>query len=92
MNPADSVEETSSPYSSPTPNVCPPLNPIPPTSKVSTVIDHPTLVDLAVKLKDNAKLSGSNYLKWKIKISAILQLKHLLKLVNRTKAKEEAKR
>jgi hypothetical protein len=50
------------------------------------------MVDLAVKLKDNTKLTGSNYLEWKIKILAILQLKNLLKLVNGTKTKEEAER
>ena len=50
------------------------------------------MVDLAVELKDIAKFSGTNYLEWKIKISAILQLKHLLKLVNGTKSAEEAQR
>ena len=50
------------------------------------------MFDLAVELKDNAKLSRTNYLEWKIKISAILQLKNLLKLINRTKTPEEATR
>ena len=48
------------------------------------------MVDLAIELKDNSKLSGSNFLEWKMKISAILQLKHLLKLVNNTETEEEA--
>jgi hypothetical protein len=46
------------------------------------------MVDIAVELKENAKFSSTNYLEWKIKISAILQLK----LVNGTKSAEEAKR
>jgi hypothetical protein len=50
------------------------------------------MVDLAVELKDNAKLLGTNYLEWKIKISAILQLKHLLKLINGTETPEEAEK
>jgi hypothetical protein len=92
MNPADQIEDaTDLPFQSPLPTPETPL-PNPSTPKSSTVTYHPNMVDLAVELKDNAKLSSTNYLEWKIKISAILQLKHLLKLVNGTKSSKEAER
>ena len=89
MNPADLTKENtdSPPPSSPNYNASTISSPA-----LSAVIHHPNMVDLAVELKDNAKLSGTNYLEWKIKISAILQLKHLLKLVNGTETPEEAEK
>ncbi|PLW18034.1 hypothetical protein PCASD_19810 [Puccinia coronata f. sp. avenae] len=88
MNPADLAEEiTDLPPSSP-PNKSELKTPTTPSSPLSAVICHPNVVDLAVELKDNAKLSGTNYLEWKIKISAILQLK----LVNGTETPEEAEK
>jgi hypothetical protein len=89
MNPADLAEENTDlpPPSPPNYNASTISSPA-----LSAVIHHPNMVDLAVELKDNAKLSGTNYLEWKIKISAILQLKHLLKLVNGTETPEEAEK
>ena len=92
MNPADLAKEnTDLPPPSPS-NKLEPKTPTIPSSPLSAVICHPNMVDLAVELKDNAKLLGTNYLEWKVKISAILQLKHLLKLVNGTETLEEAKK
>jgi hypothetical protein len=92
MNPADSIEDsTDLAPQFPLPK-SKTFSSKPSTPKCSTVVYLPNMVDLAVELKDNAKLSGSNYLEWKIKISAILQLKHLLKLVNGTKSAEEAEK
>ena len=92
MNPADHTKDlTDLPPQVPL-SASEPLSSNPSSPDLSTVINHPNMVDLAVELKDNAKLSGSNYLEWKIKISAILQLKHLLKLVNGTETADEAER
>ena len=92
MNPADSTKDSTDLPDQFLPLLSESPSPIPSSPKPTTVDDHPNMVNLAVELKDNAKLSGSNYLEWKIKISAILQLKHLLKLVNGTKSAEDAKK
>jgi hypothetical protein len=90
MNPADPFEDTADLPDHITLPLPETPTSTPSTPEFTTVLDHPNMVDLAVELKENAKLSGTNYLEWKIKISAILQLKHLLKLVNGTESAEEA--
>ncbi|PLW29473.1 hypothetical protein PCANC_26058 [Puccinia coronata f. sp. avenae] len=92
MNPADPFEDTTDlpdHITLPSPEAS---SSTPSAPEFTTVLDHPNMVDLAVELKENAKLSGTNYLEWKIKISAILQLKHLLKLVNGPESAEEAEK
>jgi hypothetical protein len=92
MNPADPIKDSTDlppQFTFPTSRK---TSSKPSTPKRCTVIHLPNMVNLAVELKDNAKLSGTNYWEWKIKISAILQLKHFLKLVNGTKTSEEAKK
>lgn len=39
------------------------------------------MVELSIELGEKNKLTGANYLEWKSKVSSILQLKHLLRLV-----------
>ncbi|KAI7954364.1 hypothetical protein MJO28_004764 [Puccinia striiformis f. sp. tritici] len=48
------------------------------------------MVEFSVDLGEKNKLSGSNYLDWKSKISSVLQLKHLLRLVLKKESSEEA--
>ncbi|KAA1095011.1 hypothetical protein PGT21_050223 [Puccinia graminis f. sp. tritici] len=48
------------------------------------------MVEFSVDLGEKNKLTGSNYLDWKSKISSILQLKHLLRLVLKKETSEEA--
>jgi hypothetical protein len=92
MNPADPTKDSTDLPDQFPPRLSKSPPPIPSSPKPTTVINHPNMVNLAVELKDNTKFSGTNYLEWKIKIYAILQLKHLLKLVNATESAEEAKK
>ncbi|KAH9454601.1 hypothetical protein Pst134EB_014672 [Puccinia striiformis f. sp. tritici] len=48
------------------------------------------MVEFSVDLGEKNKLTGANYLDWKSKISSILQLKHLLRLVLKKETTEEA--
>ncbi|KAH9469463.1 hypothetical protein MJO29_003652 [Puccinia striiformis f. sp. tritici] len=48
------------------------------------------MVEFSVDLGEKNKLTGANYLDWKSKISSILQLKHLLRLVLKKESTEEA--
>ncbi|KAI7948147.1 hypothetical protein MJO28_010055 [Puccinia striiformis f. sp. tritici] len=48
------------------------------------------MVEFSVDLGEKIKLTGANYLDWKSKISSILQLKHLLRLVLKKETTEEA--
>ncbi|KAH9464516.1 hypothetical protein Pst134EB_033278 [Puccinia striiformis f. sp. tritici] len=48
------------------------------------------MVEFSVDLGEKNKLTGANYLDWKSKISSILQLKHLLRLVLKKETSEEA--
>jgi hypothetical protein len=48
------------------------------------------MVEFSVDLGKKNKLTGSNYLDWKSKISSILQLKHLLRLVLKKASNKEA--
>jgi hypothetical protein len=92
MNPADPTKDSADLPDQFPPRLSKSPPPIPSSPEPTTVIDHPNMVNLAVELNNNTKLYGTNYLEWKIKMSAILQLKHLLKLVNGTKSAEEAKK
>ncbi|KAI7936880.1 hypothetical protein MJO28_015779 [Puccinia striiformis f. sp. tritici] len=48
------------------------------------------MVEFSVDLGEKNKLTGANYLDWKSKISSILQLKHLLRLVLKKEATDKA--
>ncbi|KAH9452549.1 hypothetical protein Pst134EB_033519 [Puccinia striiformis f. sp. tritici] len=48
------------------------------------------MVEFSVDLGEKNKLTGANYLNWKSKISSILQLKHLLRLVLKKETTDES--
>lgn len=47
------------------------------------------MVELSVELLEKCKLSGTNYLNWKLQMESILQLKHLFRLVIQSESEDK---